>query len=221
MRAWLCIPSAREHGGTVQSWRDKGYGIAVWRDPGQKIPADICICQQYPGYSKSVNELVRMVLLRDPSAVCLVSGGDDTDPDPHSPDSIVDEFMAHFGGTFGVMQPTGDGHGIETICGSPWMGRDWCIRGYGGNGPMCDQYTHNFVDNDLLEVAKLLGILWQRPDLSHVHNNWMWTSMVRPAFLDEAYSREHWVKYQSIFENRKAARFPGHEPLRLAVSAHA
>lgn len=221
---WLCIPSARpakEANAALDKWRAQGYRIALWRDAGaEPVECDLLIQREaYPGYARAVNALVAAVLEIDPACEWCVAAGDDTEPDPsYSSDEIARQCTEHFGGTMGVMQPIGNGHGIETICGSPWMGRDWCERGYSGNGPLCEIYAHNFVDNDLQEVAKKLGILWQRADLTHIHNNWMWTTKVRPAFLDEAYSQEHWNKYSRIFANRRAAGFPGHEPV-YAVGA--
>lgn len=222
---YLTIPSKRpaaEVNRTLALWRNQGYRIAIWRDPGDEpVECDLLLQREaYPGYARAVNALCAAVLETDPSCDWCISAGDDTEPDPnHTADEIARQCTEHFGGTLGIMQPTGNGHGIETICGSPWMGREWCERGYSGYGPLCDAYVHNFVDNDLQEVAKLLGILWQRPDLSHIHNNWMWTTGIRPTFLDEAYSQRHWDKYKRIYENRRAAGFPGHQLLEATVSA--
>jgi len=64
-------------------------------------------------------------------------------------------------------------------------------------------------------------VLWQRRDLIHFHNHWalpkegekMAPSDRMPAFLAEANSPEHWRKYKAIFTARKAAGFPGSEPI--------
>ncbi len=130
--------------------------------------------------------------------------------------------------TFGVMQPTGDRWGertpgfprheayIDRVCGSPWLGREFCRRMYGGQGPLHPGYAHMYVDEELFEVAKAMGILWQRRDLIHYHRHWArqpGTMMNEcPAFLREANSPEGWAGAKALFHTRKAAGFPGHQP---------
>lgn len=212
MSIWYAIPSALQDGGTLRLWRDAGYRLAAWRDIGaEPLDCEIVLEGGYPGYALAVNQLMARILDRDSLTQWIVTGGDDVEPCAFSPGFIGDECSEHFGGSFGVMQPTGDGHGIETICGSPWIGREFCERAYGGRGPFWPEYHHNFVDQELQEVSKMLGCLWQRPDLSHKHNNWMWTTRQRPAHLEAAYSKPEWDKAMAIFMRRKAQGFPGHE----------
>lgn len=244
MSVWYAIPSKRsqeEAEPCLTAWRERGYKIALWLDEPRAGLDDIHYVRfgAYPGYAQAVNALVKHILAEDEYAEWIVTGGDDVFPDPnHTAQEIAEKCNWHFGSrlsavisgdcdprgyfpsshTFGVMQPTGDGHGIETIAGSPWMGREFCERINGGNGPLWPEYTHAFVDNELQEVAKMLGIFWQRRDLTHRHDNWMWTTGVRPAFLDQAYSPEHWNKYLPLFFARRAAGFPGHQPL-ISVNA--
>ena len=137
--------------------------------------------------------------------------------------------------TFGVMQPTGDRWGeshpgkpgayIDRVCGSAWIGREFARRMYQGNGPLYHEYTHMFVDEELYEVAVKYGVLWQRRDLTQMHRHWgreapsptnprgLARLSNMPDFLAEANTADHWSKYKSIFERRKAQGFPGSEPL--------
>ncbi|MGC2151716.1 MAG: hypothetical protein WA618_06710 [Terriglobales bacterium] len=187
----------------------------------------------YSGYAESVNFLVKQIMEYDSSAMWFVTGGDDTDPDPnHTADEIAQECLDHFQkGTFGVMQPTGDRYAfdralgscaIDRVAGSPWMGREWCARINQGRGPLWSEYTHMFVDEELQAVAIKYGVFWQRPDLIHLHHHYMRQSDAldskaihrdAPAHLVEVNSTDHWQKYKKIFEARKAAGFPGSEPL--------
>lgn len=129
---------------------------------------------------------------------------------------------------FGVMQPTGDRWGenavpglqgayIDRVCGSPWMGREFCRRMYQGNGPLFSGYRHMFEDEELQNVAQRLGVLWQRPDLTHHHRHWGRkrgaTEKDCPDFLREVNSGKHWAESKALFEMRKAGGFPGHEPI--------
>jgi hypothetical protein len=224
MTVWYAIPSKRhpaEAEEVLFRWEEKGYRTAVFRDAGDAaLDVDHCMMGRYRGYADAVNQLCEAIIRNDPQAQWIVTGGDDVLPDPNrTAEEIGRQCSEHFGGTFGVMQPTGDGHGIENICGSPWMGREWCQRINGGKGPLWHEYTHNFVDEELQNVALKLGAFWQRPDLIHKHNNWMWTTGVKPKFLEAAYSQEHWNKYQTLFQKRRSHRFPGHEPLPIYAEA--
>jgi hypothetical protein len=127
--------------------------------------------------------------------------------------------------TFGVMQPTGDRWGddalsrarygkdrgayIDRVCGSPWMGREFCQRIYGGKGPLWPEFTHMYVDEHLQCVAEKLGILWQRPDLTQRHEHWgrQGDATKMPEFLKHANSSEEWAKSQAIFERLKSGGF--------------
>lgn len=238
MSVWLCIPSARpvaEVNACMDKWRDMGYKIALWRDSrdGGLPEFDAMIVDKYQGYARAVNELSKLVL-EDPTCDWIVCAGDDTAPDPTKrANEIAAECTEYFARkyrtaerachrpeTFGVMQPTGDpwsdhqGRIIERIAGSPWLGREWCRRAYGGHGPLWPEYTHCFADEELQLVAQKFGVFWQRPDLTHMHSNWarergMAEDM--PAFLAEANSPQHWAKYSALFNQRKAAGFPGSE----------
>ena len=108
------------------------------------------------------------------------------------------------------------------------MGREFCARVNGGRGPLWHEYTHMFVDEELQEVAVKLGVLWQRRDLTHKHNHftregdaasWAKGNREMPQFLRAANSPEHWRQFSALFQARKAAGFPGHEPAPVRVAA--
>lgn len=230
----------RERGYKIALWCDTvDDAIAKHPDFGFAPNAG----ESYPGYACAVNMLVRIALAGEPDAEWFVTGGDDIEPDAnHSAEEIARECNWHFsleayrnGGheakpnTFGVMQPTGDRYGsderhigepgsayIDRVCGSPWMGREFCRRMYQGNGPLFEGYFHMGEDEELQHVAKKLGVLWQRPDLIHFHRHWARARKDvadMPAFLERANSAKEWRAYKELFAARLAAGFPGHEPL--------
>lgn len=232
MSVWFAVPSIRqaaEATACFDLWRKMGYRVAVLRQ-GEPIEADMLIhTDQYLGWPTSVNHLVRRILAEDLDAEWIVTGGDDYKPDLcHEAEEIADLCWQRCiavngwrpGVTFGVMQPTGDrwrdhqGVIIERIAGSPWMGRDFCKRMYGGRGPLYDGYHHNFADEELQLVAQRLGCFWQRPDIIHYHDHW-----ARPRNsaddMPEWYApiTERWSREKALFQERKAAGFPGHEPI--------
>lgn len=240
---WVCVPSKRP-AAEVTAWRDawraQGYKVALWRDNGddgnELIHAEICRHAPYPGYALAVNHLVALALSFDKECDWIVTGGDDVLPDPnHSAEEIANQCADHFaivGGTgkartFGVMQPTGDRWGdatgpyIERVCGSPWMGREFCKRVNRGNGPLWPGYFHMGEDEELQAVAIKYGVLWQRPDLTHYHQHWgrpkpgevLGQRDRMPKFLEHANSRPEWDRYKALFAERQAAGFPGSELL--------
>lgn len=220
MRAWLCIPSARpaaEANQVLRKWRDKGYGIALWRDSDQDVPiCDFYLTGKYPGYANAVNAIADQVLRFDPDCRFLIDGGDDTEPDvDHDPDAIVYECEAHFRGTFGVMQPTGDrwaGGSIDRIAGSAWMGREWCERANGGSGPLWHEFQHMFVDQCLRDVAVKCGVYWERRDLLHMHRHFsrQGETVARvdpPSHLVKWNTSQHWGEMQAIYTRLKRMDF--------------
>jgi hypothetical protein len=133
--------------------------------------------------------------------------------------------------TFGVCQPVGDRWGenpnhpdpamrsayIDRVCGSAWLGREFCKRVNQGNGPLWPEYKHMFVDEELQAVAVKLGILWQRRDLIHFHAHAgrvpNYTEEMIPAHLRKWSGAEHWKEAKAIYLRRQAAGFPGSECL--------
>jgi len=238
----------RAKGYKIALWRDQNdWGgrfadITQWSAVRQPDPG-------YPGYAIAVNFLVKLLLGFDETFEWAVIAGDDIFPDPNkSAEEIAAECRQHFvevwktgslgsgdGATFGVMQPTGDRFGeernakdpamrgayIDRVCGSAWVGREFCARINRGRGPLWPEYTHQFVDEELQNIAIKYGVLWQRRDLTHYHDHWgrpkpgetMGDMRNMPEFLKEANTQEHWRKYRNLFETRRNASFPGSDPL--------
>lgn len=197
---------------------------------------------EYLGWPKSTNLLCKRVLAEDLHMLYCVGGGDDYLPIPDlKPEYIADECESHFEylngmptGMYGwgVMQPTGDRWGdcesarktfgedrgaiIDRVAGSPWMGREWIERSYQGKGPMPDCYHHLYADEELCLVAEKLGVYWRRPDLTQYHNHpargERGFQACNEGHLAPLYSKENWDRERKIFEERKAAGFPGSEP---------
>ena len=231
---WYAIPSKRpavEVAAVVAAWQQRGYRVALWRDTGDEpVACDMLMTGQYPGYARAVNALCAEILQRDAECQWIVTGGDDIRPDPSKmADEIAIECTAHFGGTFGVVQPTGDRWGerpdlgcthpmrsayIDRICGSPFMGREWCERANGGRGPLWPDFYHMHVDEHLFELSKLLGVLWQRRDLIHLHNHWMrGASRECPDFLKKVNSPQHWSESEALLRRLKMTGFAECQPL--------
>ncbi len=110
---------------------------------------------------------------------------------------------------------------IDRVAGSPWIGRQFASAAYAGQGPYWPEYTHMGVDEELQAVAMKLGVFHQRADLTHFHKHWgrgkeghqYAQASDMPEFLKAANTGAEWDRYKAIFKARKAAGFPGHEPL--------
>lgn len=164
-----------------------------------------------------------MVLEYDQAADFVVVGGDDIEPDhTHSLIDITESIIDHFGGTFGICQPTGDrsfgdkqGPYIDRVAGSAWIGREFALRAYGGNGPLWPEFSHMFVDEHLRAIAVKLGTYWERPDLTQLHQHWgrpregetMGQADRMPEHLVKWNTPEHWCESKAIFDRLKAAGF--------------
>jgi hypothetical protein len=215
------IPQARA---CLEAWKDMGYGTAVivLDDERKHLPADLVLLHegnQYPGFAKSVNRIARWVLGNQPSCQIIVTAGDDCYPDQNKrADEIADEFIEHFHGTLGVMQPHGDewhhnhdgkGYIPDNCAWSPWLGREWCERSYMGKGPLHEGFYHYWNDRNLLQVAKWLGLYWVRPDIIHRDDNWKRDRrhLGRPAYLYEA--RRRTAADKALALRLQAEGFPG------------
>src|SRR3954471_3973935 len=102
-KAWFCIPSARpvaEVLPVVAKWREMGYGICLQRDlitsaenplpeesvlraDSEALGRPDILWRTYRGYAEAVNTLAKFVLDRHPEVDWIVTGGDDTFPDPN------------------------------------------------------------------------------------------------------------------------------------------
>lgn len=212
---WLAIPSANPDlcRWTLPLWRSMGYRVAVLQNRRRaEIPADVVVWrEEYPGWAASVNLLAREPALR--RAAVIVAAGDDVLPDAHTPaHAIARQFLERFPDGFGVMQPTGDAYmHAEHTCPSPWIGRGWIDRMYGGRGALFPGYRHAWAGMELFWLARGLGALWQRPDLVQHHEHWRRTGRPAPEYIADV--RAHAREELQLFLARMWLGFPGHEPL--------
>jgi hypothetical protein len=249
MSVWVTIPSARpfdEVAKWAAAWRERGYRIALSRDDGGwteewgRVGVEVVLFSHlgfgaYPGYARAVNALIALLMLPMQThfdAEWFIIAGDDVYPDPnHTADEIAAECQEHFGGSFGVMQPTGDRWGenpnhhrpdmrsayIDRVAGSAWYGREYCKRVNQGNGPLWPEYQHMFVDEEARAVALKLGVYWERRDLTHHHAHAgrvpHYTVDMIPEHLKKWNTKEHWKEAETIFFRRRKEGFAGSEPL--------
>ena len=231
-KIWVCAPARRdEPESTLSEWTQRGYGVAVCREPqlGPLPAADLIVpTPQYLGWARSCNMLAQIVLAADPTCEWVVFPGDDTLPDPKaSPGDIAWALGKHFNrGTWGVCQPTGDpwsdsrGRIIERVAGSPFVGREFALRMYGGAGPLWPGWYHNWADEELQNVAMKLGVFWQNAELMHFHRHWHRQGYGMPNWAARANDPEQWAPQQRIFDLRRQAGFPGHQPIPMEHFLH-
>jgi hypothetical protein len=170
--------------------------------------------EKYLGYYRSCYQMMLSAWAGNPGLRYVVAAGEDMTPDPHiNPEDIADQLDAHFGPErYGVMQPTGDDlRGTDQICGSPWIGHGWFLRGYRGIAPWHLGYRHFFGDEELRIVAKREGVLLDRPDLTQRHNHWSRPDSPTGGQRSEFGSRLAdwaWDHDREMFERRRALSFP-------------
>lgn len=214
----------REGWPTVAGAHKMGYRTAILIDQMNEyqdlykaadIPGLIMTSKdgRYAGWSMSNNIITKEILRQYPECDWVAYISDDTTVDPNwHADHIALQLEAHFGGTYGICQPTGcrwgDGH-IDRIAGSPIIGREWCERAHGGLGPFFPPLLHMFADEALTWAAEREGVYLRRPDLTHDHRHFKRVgeeadhSIPPPKHLEWCNTREHWDSMQAIFEQFK------------------
>ena len=225
MSTWYILPSAapiQQLETCISRWHDCGYKVMVFDEQARPNSADWAISDRpYHGWPRTINLLAQVVLSLDQDCQVLVAGGDDVDPEPRvRADVIADQFLSHFGGSLGVMQPTGDvwmvdesGKGCaERVAGQPWLGREYIRRGYLGVGPFWPGFHHFYADEEIQNVATKMKIFQQRPDLSQYHHHWSRNGGKRPEHLKHA--QQHWNHDKMLFETRRDNGFPQSSLLR-------
>lgn len=186
------------------AWRDRRYAVRVGVDPE--------FGNRYPGYFVAVNEMIRKAAAIYDYEI-IVAAADDLFPDQtHTADDILAMFRERFPDGYGVLQPCGDDlPGTTALCGSPWFGRAWCERAYGGMGPFYAGYRHFFGDEELLYAASAQNAVWQCPDLTQFHDHWIRKG--GPPKTDyQTRNDRHWEHDKWLYEARKAAGWPGSAP---------
>jgi hypothetical protein len=210
-KPWVVWPTCQPEIASrqVAKWRDLSYHVGLLVEGEADIPgADFIIRQEkWRGFPAAANMLCAEAIKRGAKVVCVA--GDDIEPDPQTPGpEILDRYHKHFPDDYGVMQPTGDKFGaFDTCCISPWIGRQFIERTYGGSGPYFEGYNHCFCDKELQDVAKKLERFYQVPNLCQRHNHWTRTRVEAPHHerikatigADETLYRARW-----------GANFPGY-----------
>lgn len=204
---------------TARVWRGAGYLVAVAIDRGAVAPEgpELVVEVDYEGYYAAIRALVASVrgeLGHTPGMV--VCGADDISPDAVPPWEIAAQVEARWPDGFGVMQPVGDlnrngrpfgGTGSAAV--SPWIGRGWLERAYGGNGPHWCGYHHLHGDEELRQVALRAGVYWERNDLCQYHAHW--TRGHRDNLSPERRREiiERWAADRERYRVRLSEGFPG------------
>lgn len=192
----------------VAKWKALGYKTAVLVNPPLGfdcgIGADrILVQSKWCGFPAAANQLCHNL-----PADIVVLVGDDVYPDTtRNAQHIGKEFVKRFPDLFGVMQPTGDDFASTSICAvSPWIGRAFIEKAYGGKGPFCEEYFHYYSDHELQIVASRMKAFEQRPDLVQFHDHWQRRGEQRPPHLKPALKM--WHKDKGTFTRRESNGFP-------------
>ncbi len=216
MAVFLAIPSALPAdrcNANLLIWRTRGYKLAIFRDIGDEpVNAELQVFAPYLGYPHAANLLCRAVFAAFEDVNFCVNAGDDMTPADIPADEIERAALAHFGGTMGVLQPTGDPFGMdrfgrsaaERICGSPWLGRDFVAS---RNGRVfSESYRHFFADEQLYDELIGTPLLWQNKSLEQRHNHYHRTHESAPAHMSALRTRDLWNHDQAVYREWKENR---------------
>jgi hypothetical protein len=200
----------------VCKWQERGYKVAVFRDDGAPpVDADLLIKGVYASYPAAIQDLHLWIAGKVPDVQVIVAGADDLLPDPkYEPGQLEVQFVEHFRGTFGVMQPTGDKYaGWRDNAISPWLGLDWCKRINGGKGPYWCGYHHLYSDRELCTVATKLDVYWMNPAVTQLHEHWTRGYPDRLLWAARQRIKDREAADKALYYRREREGFPGSEPL--------
>jgi hypothetical protein len=214
-----------------------------WRPPVPNTVSAIppVMVNEWNGYYEAINIMSYVAVMKYKAEV-VIAGSDKILPDTrYGAEELGKAFVMRFPRLFGVMHPVGDlwspevsgpsaqeGMGMhgrkihatarsDQRCEGLWMGRRFILEMNGGRAPISPKYRHFFGDHELFHVARKLGILWQRSDVTQERIHWS-----RPGGPSmDAYDQRNFDQwYESdlaMWKVRSRDNFPGHEPYQPAA----
>lgn len=204
LAVWPTVNMERSEG-LAAKWKDQGYDTAVLIEMDHTFSNvdHKLVNTTWQGFPVAVNRACHT--FKDQYEVIVIIG-DDILPDPnHRANDILEAFLAHFHGSYGIMQPTGDKFGCYDIaCISPWIGSDYIDT---RPGPYHTGYYHYYSDAELQDVATMYGCFQQRDDLIQYHDHWSRNKLQRPKYLEPALG--HYPLDKQLYHTRKRNNFPG------------
>lgn len=200
-------------------WAAQGYRTAVVVNKekfSKKIRGDVVIkVGAYEGYYRTMNYLCAN-LFQQLRADIVVCAGDRIRPPDHArAHEIATTFAARFKNGIGVMQPCAHAPSMpaQGELESPWIGRNFWARFYGGQGPYHEQYFQYFGNRELAAVASKAGVLWYRPEVGQPVE-----TQATPEWYQSTNRSSYWGRDAAIFGERERLGFEGAEASRLITA---
>lgn len=219
MRIWVAFPStdpARAEE-TAGRWAALGYKTLVMFNAEQYrlINADLVFrIAVYEGYFRAQNFACQK-LVRDHGADIVVCGSDRIAPiEGRAASQLGATFWAKFPNGLGVMQPVGGAPPGD--CPSPWVGRNFILRTYGGAGPFHERYFQYFGGRELFAVARSMDRLWLREDVAQPR-----VTQTEQDFFQKHNRGAYYARDAAIFAERSTVTVPpfeGAEGGRIVVA---
>jgi len=211
MRLGVCFPTIRLQRAheTVARWRNAGFLplVMINNIPGARFPegCGAITKETYEGYFREVN-LLCDILFRQAKADVVVCAGDGIWPDQQLDAASVGAlFATKFPNGTGVMHSLYDKFpGSDGNCWAPMIGKGFYREFYGeGSGPFCHEYMQFSGGEELYDVAKREGILFEteawRPINCRHPRDWQ----------GEHNFKEYADKDRMVYNVRKRDGFPG------------
>ena len=222
---------------TARLWIGQGYQVAIMTNGYMPVKAFLATvtgtAAEYKGYYQSVIVLAHMAI-KEGRADVIIFAGDRISPPMHARAwQLGATFAAKFPNGYGVMQPMA-AQWKPTIsglsareemsapnrrmhatppsaerCESPWIGRRFVTEVYNGNGPYCSDYGQYFGDVELYEVARRMGVLWQRTDVVQEFDHWSKPGGPSMEDYQQANFDRWYEKDLATYRARRYKEFPG------------
>lgn len=213
---WVVFPAGNPVAGQVCAnlWKHAGWRVGVQTDPGEPIVlCDLPISVPFVSVAATFNNFARQLLQR--GARGIIYGNDDEFPGFGADvENFSAAFLVRFPDTFGVAQPTRCAT-PDITDGAPYplVGAEFARRINGGRGAFREEYGHYFDDREVHDVAERLGCFATLPDIEikHLHHSYGYPDMLPKQARQRA--RSCHTAARKLYDERKAAGFPGHEPI--------
>lgn len=213
---WVVFPAGNSTAGQVCSnlWRSEGWRTAVFTDAGNPlVKCDRGMTGEYRGVAATFNAFARELIPR--GARGMLYCNDDIFPSKGADvETFSRLFLERFPDTFGIAQPTGiwyDSYNYAACC--PLVGAEFARRMNGGAGAFREEYRHFYDDQEIKDVAELRGCYAQLPEvhLKHLHHSYGFADTLPEEKRKRIYEAR--ARSERIYNQRKAAGFPGHGPI--------
>jgi hypothetical protein len=222
MIIWAVIPSTDPARANEMSerWSARGYRTCLVINKELVPPSmkssmrahQVFLVGGYEGWFRTMNFCCGVLFTQGQADVVVCSSDRILPSETGTAHEIATAFALKFPGGVGVMQPTKHGCPKDDLQ-SPWIGKPFWYKTYGGRGPFYERYFQYFGNRELYAVAQRMGALWEHEGIAQPR-----IPQDAPDFYQKHNRAEYFDKDASTFKEREAENFIGADTDKLVSS---